>query len=427
MLLKDNYANVRITNLITIGSKYMAVVNGKGILATDNLNVDVHPSWSQISVLDAGGNGTVFDEYIWIDPKIWDMEQPQFTCSPPCKVKIPPWTSATSTVNYPLITVSQGAWTSTITKAPLTITEWIFEAATVTRAPDVASKKKRAAETLRAVPATTPYWPAVIYNGKDGKRSTTSPTQSFPSPPKFMDAGAAPPPSGHWPKRDIELIFNWPENPIVPECTWLDFDDPRCVKKPWLWGNDTATFGDDGGGDDIENVDDSKTTCPAPTTSSTSTSTSTSTEQPTSTPSKPDRYAQGDPQSNKVKCYNHGENTENVRMENAATSFCDAMAKENLGPKFFKAKTYAFPYNGGLGTVSIKVSLQVKNGCSFGNLHRAAKRDLDGRSTDFDEGLCEHYLSVPTDSCNCGGKNGKQGGIVENDCYIFRIDPEMKL
>lgn len=79
------------------------------------LNVNTHPNWSQISIFDIGSNSTTqFDEVIWIDSAIWDMDQPQFTCSPPCNVKIPPWTGATSTVNYPLITVSQGTWTSTI-------------------------------------------------------------------------------------------------------------------------------------------------------------------------------------------------------------------------------------------------------------------------------------------------------------------------
>ena len=104
----------------------MAVMNGQGITAADNLKVNTHPFWSQISVLDVAGNRTLFNELIWIDPKIWEMDQPTFTCSPPCNVKLPPWTSTTSTVDYPLITVSDGTWTSTITKPSLTISEWMF-------------------------------------------------------------------------------------------------------------------------------------------------------------------------------------------------------------------------------------------------------------------------------------------------------------
>jgi hypothetical protein len=109
-------------------------------------------------MLDVGSNGTQFNEVIWVDPAIWDnlMDQPQFTCSPPCNVKIPPWTGATSTVNYPLITVSDGAWTSTITQALLAITEWVFDAVTLTQGSSN-KKNKRAAPAFLPVPATTPF------------------------------------------------------------------------------------------------------------------------------------------------------------------------------------------------------------------------------------------------------------------------------
>lgn len=96
---------------------------GKGILAKENLNVDSHPFWSQISVFDVSSIGSMYVEYILVDPRIWDMEQPAFTCSPPCNVNIPPWAHATSTLNYPLITVSDGEWTSSITKLPMTTSE----------------------------------------------------------------------------------------------------------------------------------------------------------------------------------------------------------------------------------------------------------------------------------------------------------------
>lgn len=39
MLLEDNNANVRIQQLITISAEYIAVMEGKGIKAIDNLNV----------------------------------------------------------------------------------------------------------------------------------------------------------------------------------------------------------------------------------------------------------------------------------------------------------------------------------------------------------------------------------------------------
>lgn len=68
----------------------MVVMDGKGILAKDNLNVNMHPFWFQISVLEVSSNGSLGNEHIWIDPNIWDMDDPKFTCSPPCNVKISP-------------------------------------------------------------------------------------------------------------------------------------------------------------------------------------------------------------------------------------------------------------------------------------------------------------------------------------------------
>lgn len=50
--MKDNYDNVRLQHLITIGAKYMLVSDGEGVLAVDNLNVQSHPKWSQMTIFD---------------------------------------------------------------------------------------------------------------------------------------------------------------------------------------------------------------------------------------------------------------------------------------------------------------------------------------------------------------------------------------
>ncbi|KYK61874.1 Pectin lyase fold/virulence factor [Drechmeria coniospora] len=423
VLLKSNLENVRITNLITIGSKYMAVMEGKGILAADNLNVNTHPSWSQISVLDVGSDGTNFREYIWLDPKIWDMDEPQFTCSPPCNVKIPPWTGATSTVDHPLVTVSQGSWTSTVTQPPLTISEWMFEAATVTQGP--AGNRKRAAATVQPVLATTPYWPAFVYRGADGLATTTSATGPFPTPPPSIGPGAPAPPSGSWPKRDLQVVLGPNESPLVPECSFLSFEDPSCVQQPWFWGNVTGASDDGGGGGggDIDNLWD-KTRCPIPT-STTTTAVAEPTEPP---PPMTSPYEQGDGRTNSVKCYHVGENTEGERMRYAAKSFCQRISDKTLGPNFFYEDRFKFPYNGGIGRVEIVISLEVKPRCSFGTFYEISAEHPRGHDVArFDQGLCEKYLSVPTDSCNCAGVNWKQGGVVENNCYKWRIDPELAL
>jgi hypothetical protein len=56
----------------------------------------------------------------------------------------------------------------------------------------------------------------------------------------------------------------------------------------------------------------------------------------------------------------------------------------------------------------VVTSLEVKAGCEFV----------------YSDAACDKYVNVPIDSCNCAGRNGKQGGEVENNCYKFLLDPE---
>lgn len=88
----------------------------------------------------------------------------------------------------PRITVSSGMWTSIIFQAPLTVSEWVFEVQTITapafvgppnkRTPMHHTKRQAAVQTVEFYPtlAPTPTWPAIVYGGPDGVRSTASPT-----------------------------------------------------------------------------------------------------------------------------------------------------------------------------------------------------------------------------------------------------------
>lgn len=418
VLLDSNFANVRFQNLITIGSKYMAVMDGQGIAAADNLNVEVHPFWSQVSILDVGSNGTTdFNELVWIDSSIWDMDDPSFTCLPPCLIKLPPYTAITSTVDYPLMTVSDGTWTSTITKAPITISEWVLEIVTITADTENSNngnKVKRTAqgfEKFTPVPATTPFWPSVVYEGNNGQLTTTAPSQAFPTPPSDLV------------QRGVTPYQGTLDNPWSLECTYFDFN---CITPPWLYCDsstqDCTVESDDDSdpGDEDENADDLAYTCPigdavggativssSSSSSTSSTSTKTSSTTTTSTTPSPSPYETGDPEDNSVSCYNSGETTENVRMQNAATSFCGDIQYDSFGPDYFRQVPFDFPYNGGVGFVRILISLEIKDDCDW----------------TWNLGECQEYLGVPTNSCNCGGVDKKQGGIVSNDCYNWRIDP----
>jgi hypothetical protein len=50
--LEDNYSNVRIQNLITIGATNMLVSDGTVVSAETNLAANFHPFWSQVTVFD---------------------------------------------------------------------------------------------------------------------------------------------------------------------------------------------------------------------------------------------------------------------------------------------------------------------------------------------------------------------------------------
>ncbi|KAH9209807.1 pectate lyase superfamily protein-domain-containing protein [Leptodontidium sp. 2 PMI_412] len=409
--LDSNYANVRFQNLITIGAKYMAVMDGKGIAALDNLNVKTHPDWSQITLLDVGSNGTQFGEVSWIDPSLWEMDQPEFACSIPCTVRLPVWPSATTTVNYPLMTVSNGAWTSTITQAPLTYSQWFFELVTITADGSNGKVKRQTAGEFWPVLATTTKWPAVQYTGIDGSVSATAPPGPFPTPPVALGPNSPDPiHGGHWPKLAVRYHFDPYDSPLIDPCIEYNIG---CMTEPWVTTDPPYTSQGQPNQDpnDDDGSDEPYEACPfyaiiGPRTDTSTVATSTSTTAPTPTATKI-----GNPMTNTVSCYNSGENTEGIRMQNAAKSFCNQMQYDDFKENYMHQSDQPFDYNGGIGTVTIHLSLEIKAGCTWV----------------WDLNECLKYLSVPTDSCNCNGVNGKQGGVVTNDCYTWRIDPNISL
>lgn len=417
--LDSNYANVRFQNIVTIGAKYMAVMEGEGILALDNLNVDIHPHWSQITLLDVSSSGSQFGEVSWIDPALWEMDQPEVACSIPCTLRLPVWPSATTTVDYPLMTVSQGTWTSTITQAPLTYSQWIFELVTITADGSDGKKKRQTDGEFWPVLATTSAWPVVQYKGNDGSTSVTGPSGSFPTPPIVLGPDSPDPVDGGiWPKLAVRYIYDSYDSPQIDPCFDYNYG---CITDPWYTTDPPYTSPNHP--DPTNPLDDDSdnepfNACPlyaiigprdeSSTTTKTSTTTSKTT---TSTTSTPTATATGNPTLNVAHCYNSGENTEGERMQNAAKSFCSAIENSDFKENYFHSSDQVFPYNGGVGYVTISLSFQINKGCTWA----------------WNSNECLKYFSVPTDSCNCKGVNGKQGGTVTNDCYTWRIDPNISL
>lgn len=258
-------------------------------------------------------------------------------------------------MNYPLLTVSNGTWTSTITKAPLTISEWVFEVVTLTDSSDRKAKRQNPPD-FWPVPAKTSSWPAVVYKSPDGDPTTVAPRGPLPTPPPSIGPGAPPPPTGSWPKRDIQPYFGFQDGPSVNAC---DFFDPLdCIVQPWLYGDASGGPFPDGEGDgddgDDENWRESFTPYP---TQTRSTSTSTFTRSPTPSP------REGDPFINQRHCYDSGVTDIHVRLDNAANSFCGYLGEPGrvLSENTFATRDYTFDQSSNLVTIS----LDIAAGCQW--------------------------------------------------------------
>lgn len=190
------------------------------------------------------------------------------------------------------------------------------------------------------------------------------------------------------------------------------------MPNPWITTDPPYTSPDqpNQNPNDDDDSDEPYEACPlyaiiGPRSDSSTIATPTSTTTSTTTSATPTATKIGNPMKNTVSCYNSGETTESVRMQSAAKSFCNQMQYATFKENYIHQSDQPFDYNGGIGTVTIHLSFQIKAGCTW--------------VWDLDE--CLKYLSVPTDSCNCKGVNGKQGGTVTNDCYTWRIDPNRSL
>lgn len=411
VLMQDNHAGVRFQHLITIGAKYMAVIDGKGVPALDYLSVESHPSWSQISILDVASDGELA-ELLWIDPKIWDMDQPAFTCIPPCQVAIPPWTKATRIVDYPRITVRDGDWATTITRSPITITQLNFDVVTLTTT-SAGTNKKRSAQGFSAfwpVPATTLHWPMVTYTDQNGNQVETAPTTPFPLPPASIGPNApAPAAGGIWPKRAIQPMAGIVDQPSVPKCYWDAWTQSYICGMEW--GNDGSPDQPDDPSD--EDYGEADTICPDPSSTTSTTRTTKTTEEPDKPTESP--LEEGRPMDNQRHCYDGGQKATNAQLANTAATFCRTLGTEGVvlrnplgsGSNLVRNRNDELPANGGWA-IHVVTELLIKPGCEF----------------IINYNQCMRYMKGPIDSCNCGGKDGKQGGWLENRCYRWRIDPQ---
>ncbi|GKT46033.1 uncharacterized protein ColSpa_06214 [Colletotrichum spaethianum] len=101
---------------------------------------------------------------------------------------------------------------------------------------------------------------------------------------------------------------------------------------------------------------------------------------------KPLSKRYGNPSDKNVSYYGEGGKTERMRMDNAANSFSNGIGNRGnvVAAPFVRSSSFEFPYNGGIGSINIKIRFEVNAGCWW--------------KCDYNE--CRRYLSVPVYSCN---------------------------
>lgn len=371
----------------------MAVQDGQGISARDNLNVKSHPAWSQISVLDVSSSKSSGD-FIWISPEMWDMDEPRFTCSQPCTVVLPAWTKASTIIDVPIMTVTQDGWTSEITEAPITVAHWMFEIVTLQQ--DLGARDNAATTTaFWPKPSKRAHWPSAQYVDPQGNTKFASPTATFPKPPSSLGPDTPKPPLGFWPQRAVVAEYGSMPAPVAQFCPFFMPDTVEfCEASPWIFPSLPG-----GSNDPFDETDvDDDVYCPAATTTTTELPTS----QPTPTPKR------GNPRLNSGSCISKGRSTTHNRVDEAIKQFCNGIGSPGklLLPGYEYIDQKDSHASNEVGGTRIKMQLEVFSSCEW--------------KYDYDE--CWHYLHAPVDGCDCKGVDGKHGGNVLNDCYRWDIN-----
>ncbi|GAB0145580.1 hypothetical protein EsHS_00006007 [Epichloe bromicola] len=414
MLLDNNKYNVRVQQLITIGAKFMAVQNGVGIPALDNLNVDSHPRWSQVSVFYVSTSHAGSDNDVWVDRKIWRMQNPGFTCKAPCTAVLPPWTAATTTIDYPPVTVSSGTWTSTITRPPMTVSEWVFRKITVGSNDLQARQAKPSEVAVWPTLEPTKGWPGLTYLGPDGKYTTITPTAKTPPalPTTFGPNGPSPL-AGDWPKAPVTvtLLDDTEAGPFADKCSYrnqqgycdLNLDYWPIIEMIVFPDGRNRLYDERGPEDRSPCAAVPRTTSRAPT--------------PKPTP-KPRPKAHPNPRENILACYSTGTKHMHKELDSGIESFCRKvrylMRSQNtlVGPFNFKhnekvgynTRPRAF-WGTRLEDKYVKFGLLVPSNCEW--------------AWSMDD--CSRYYRAVVDGCNCASVDGKQGGMVSNNCVEATI------
>ena len=403
---------------------------------------------------------------VWLSPEIWNDHNPQVQCFFPCTLVLPPYTSFTTTVDYPRITVTEsGSVKTTLTFPPLTVSSWAPTTIVVGgrqgcietgTASCTNVDNNRRTSTVQISSSTS--WPYVTYTSS-GTRRTTRPeatSSKNPDPQNSNTPGGGendgsgdggggggcklpfplvcPPPP---PRISIPLITisHGPPKPTIAPCAWPTLNCPKPGPppgpNPTSGGSTVVVPPSENEEDDEEEEDEEEEeeeacairqrTTKTVGTTITATSEKTFTVTPTTTsktstkttkqPSPPAKTP--DFNNDKKHCYDGlGQWTRRARMIDSADKYCELS---------LKGKTLTEKWNPGevkrsydrivseIMAVEITAFVEVVpgSGCEW--------------KVNVDE--CKLEFRKIIDDCDEDGENRKQGGTISGDCLNWRLDP----
>jgi len=350
------------------------------------------------------------ESLVWIDPTIWSSATPQVTCSPPCTLVLPPW-DRKGTIDYPLVTISTPGLTTTLTRKPITVTEWIVSPVTITT-----PTPTEGVTTITITPtlASTTTWDPITYTENDGTVKTTRPPGIHPPPPIIRPD---PPPP-------IKVVFPGPPGPKVKPCSFPIIDKIFCP--PGTRGGD---FGKTGGEDEKDKDKEELNVCLFSSSGDEGGGTGGNGGGTPQDPGAPVNTP--NPSQNQRQCYNSGHwfgSTADVFFH----EFCQTVYARHLvagvgGPfvihpldkDFFFEQNFELGYSSNQGVADttkidkgfLVLSIEVKKNCRWAGTIAE----------------CVRYLEVLEHSCDCSGTERKQGGVLTNNCMVVRVDPQAAL
>lgn len=140
--------------------------------------------WSVDFDADTGGNigrgSGLYSDLVWVSPEVWTSENPKVVCEFPCTIVLPPFTEVSQTTDYPLVTVTQSGSTTKITRPLMIVSVWWISTMVIS----ASSATVKSSVTLY----TTSSWPAFTVIDQFGSTIVTSATITRRPPPTAISS-----------------------------------------------------------------------------------------------------------------------------------------------------------------------------------------------------------------------------------------------